>query len=662
MSIQERIDELISKINQASYEYYILDNPTMTDQEYDDYYKELLILEEKHPKFKRPDSPTNRVGGNALDKFEKVTHAHPMLSFDDIFNEEEIRAFDDRIKKTIASPTYTLEPKMDGLSGSLIYEKGLLVRGATRGDGIIGEDITLNIKTIKSVPLRLTKPIDIEVRGEIYMSKDAFLKANIDRRENNENEFANPRNAAAGSVRQLDSKITAKRNLDFMAYFIPNPEDFGLKTQSESLAFLRELGFVTNYKLNQKANDVDDILKYINDLAEKRPHLPYNIDGVVLKVDNLNDEKVLGYTSRVPRWGIAYKFPAEEVLTTLREIKFTVGRTGKITPNAIFHPVHVDGSLVSKATLHNYDYCVEKDIRVGDVISIRKAGDVIPEVVEVKLDRRNENVKEFTMIDKCPMCNTPLIRKDANHFCPNEHCPARKIEALIHFVSRPAMNIDGLGENIIEDFYNMKIISSIEDIYNLKNQKEELIELEGFGKKSIDNLLNSIENSKSNSLEKLLFAIGILGIGAKTAKVLAKKYHSLDNLMNASLEELTSIKDIGDVLANNIVNYFKDEKNIELINNLKKIGLNMEYKGEKSLYNSLISNKKFVITGTISFMGRNEIKALIEKYDGITVDSVSKNTDIVIVGDSPGSKYDKAQKLGIEIWNEERFKKIIESL
>ena len=662
MSIQERIDELISKINQASYEYYILDNPTMTDQEYDDYYKELLILEEKHPKFKRPDSPTNRVGGNALDKFEKVTHAHPMLSFDDIFNEEEIRAFDDRIKKTIASPTYTLEPKMDGLSGSLIYEKGLLVRGATRGDGIIGEDITLNIKTIKSVPLRLTKPIDIEVRGEIYMSKDAFLKANIDRRENNENEFANPRNAAAGSVRQLDSKITAKRNLDFMAYFIPNPEDFGLKTQSESLAFLRELGFVTNYKLNQKANDVDDILKYINDLAEKRPHLPYNIDGVVLKVDNLNDEKVLGYTSRVPRWGIAYKFPAEEVLTTLREIKFTVGRTGKITPNAIFHPVHVDGSLVSKATLHNYDYCVEKDIRVGNVISIRKAGDVIPEVVEVKLDRRNENVKEFTMIDKCPMCNTPLIRKDANHFCPNEHCPARKIEALIHFVSRPAMNIDGLGENIIEDFYNMKIISSIEDIYNLKNQKEELIELEGFGKKSIDNLLNSIENSKSNSLEKLLFAIGILGIGAKTAKVLAKKYHSLDNLMNASLEELTSIKDIGDVLANNIVNYFKDEKNIELINNLKKIGLNMEYKGEKSLYNSLISNKKFVITGTISFMGRNEIKALIEKYDGITVDSVSKNTDIVIVGDSPGSKYDKAQKLGIEIWNEERFKKIIESL
>ncbi len=662
MSPKERIDELISKITEASYEYYVLDNPTLTDQEYDDYYKELLSLEEKYPDLKRIDSPTNRVGGNAVEKFEKVTHAHPMLSFDDIFNEEEIRGFDERIKKTIPNPTYSLEPKMDGLSGSLLYEKGILVRGATRGDGIIGEDITTNIKTIKSIPLRLTEPIDIEVRGEIYMSKDAFFKANIDRRDNNEPEFANPRNAAAGSVRQLDSKITAKRNLDFMAYFIPNPEDYGIKTQTESLDFLRKLGFVTNYKLNNKAHNVEEILSYIADLGKKRPDLPYNIDGVVLKVNDLNDEKILGFTSRVPRWGIAYKFPAEEVLTTLNEIKFTVGRTGKITPNAIFHPVHVDGSLVSKATLHNYDYCIEKDIRVGDVISIRKAGDVIPEVVEVKLDRRNSNVKDFVMIDKCPMCGTKLIRKDANHFCPNEHCPARKIEALTHFVSRPAMNIDGLGENIIEDFYNMKIISCIEDIYNLKNKREELIELEGFGNKSVDNLITSIEASKNNSLEKLLFAIGILGIGAKTAKVLAKKYITMDNLMKASLEELTEIKDIGDILANNVVNYFKDEKNLELINNLKNIGVNMEYKGEKTLNNPLISNKKFVITGTISFMGRNEIKELIERYDGTVADSVSKKTDIVIVGEAPGSKYDKAKQLGIEIWNEEKLKEVIDSL
>lgn len=662
MSPQERIDDLINKINHASYEYYILDNPTLTDQEYDDYYKELLSLEEKYPELKRADSPTNRVGGDAVDKFDKVTHTHPMLSFDDIFNEEEIRAFDERIKKSVSNPTYSLEPKMDGLSGSLLYEKGVLVRGATRGDGIVGEDITTNIKTIKSIPLRLTEPIDIEVRGEIYMSKDAFMKANEDRRNNNENEFANPRNAAAGSVRQLDSKITAKRNLDFMAYFIPNPEDYGIKTQSESLAYLRKLGFVTNYKLNGHAKNPDEILKYIDDLGKKRPDLPYNIDGVVLKVDDLNDEKVLGFTSRVPRWGIAYKFPAEEVLTVLREIKFTVGRTGKITPNAIFHPVHVDGSLVSKATLHNYDYCIEKDIRVGDVISIRKAGDVIPEVVEVKLDRRTDDVKDFVMIDRCPMCDTPLIRKDANHFCPNEHCPARKIEGLIHFVSRPAMNIDGLGDAIIEDFYNMGIITKIEDIYNLKDKREEIIELEGFGNKSVDNLINSIEVSKSNSVERLLFAIGIPGIGAKTAKVLAKKYNNLDNLMKASLEELTAIKDIGDILANSIVNYFAESKNQELISHLKDLGINMEYKGEKTISNPLISNKKFVITGTISFMGRNEIKELLEKYDGITVDSVSKKTDVVIVGDAPGSKYDKALQLGIEIWNEEKFKEIIDSL
>ncbi len=662
MSPQERIDDLINKINHASYEYYILDNPTLTDQEYDDYYKELLSLEEKYPELKRADSPTNRVGGDAVDKFDKVTHAHPMLSFDDIFNEEEIRAFDERIKKSVSNPTYSLEPKMDGLSGSLLYENGVLVRGATRGDGVVGEDITTNIKTIKSIPLRLTEPIDIEVRGEIYMSKEAFMKANEDRRNNNENEFANPRNAAAGSVRQLDSKITAKRNLDFMAYFIPNPEDYGLKTQSESLAYLRKLGFVTNYKLNGHAKNVEDILKYIEDLGKKRPDLPYNIDGVVLKVDDLNDEKVLGFTSRVPRWGIAYKFPAEEVLTVLREIKFTVGRTGKITPNAIFHPVHVDGSLVSKATLHNYDYCIEKDIRVGDVISIRKAGDVIPEVVEVKLDRRTDDVKDFVMIDRCPMCDTPLIRKDANHFCPNEHCPARKIEGLVHFVSRPAMNIDGLGDAIIEDFYNMGIIKRIEDIYNLKDKREDIIELEGFGNKSVDNLINSIETSKSNSVERLLFAIGIPGIGAKTAKVLAKKYLNLDNLMKASLEELTNIKDIGDILANSIVSYFSEPKNQELINNLKELGINMEYKGEKTINNPLISNKKFVITGTISFMGRNEIKELLEKYDGITVDSVSKKTDVVIVGEAPGSKYDKALELGIEIWNEEKFKEVIDSL
>ena len=386
--MKERMDELIDYINKASYEYYVLDNPTITDQEYDDYYNELLSIEEKYPELKREDSPTNRVGGAVLDKFEKVTHDHPMLSFDDIFNEEEIILFDERIKKVVSTAHYTLEPKMDGLSGSLIYKKGVLVRGATRGDGVTGEDITTNIKTIKSVPLRLTEDIDIEVRGEIYMSKKSFLEANREKVKNGEKEFANPRNAAAGSIRQLDSKVAAKRNLDFMAYFIPNPEDYGIKTQKESLEFLKKLGFVTNYKLNGYAKNVKDITNYIDSLSEKRDNLPFEIDGVVLKVDNLEDEKRLGFTSRVPRWGIAYKFPAKEVLTTLKEIKFTVGRTGKITPNAIFSPVHVSGSLVSKATLHNSDYCIDKDVRVGDTISIRKAGDVIPEVIDVIKEKR----------------------------------------------------------------------------------------------------------------------------------------------------------------------------------------------------------------------------------------------------------------------------------
>ena len=465
--MKERMDELIDYINKASYEYYVLDNPTITDQEYDDYYNELLLIEEKYPELKREDSPTNRVGGAVLDKFEKVTHDHPMLSFDDIFNAEEIISFDERIRKTIDNPSYTLEPKMDGLSGSLIYENGILVRGATRGDGVTGEDITINIKTIKSVPLRLTEDINIEVRGEIYMSKASFEKANIERRKNKEPEFANPRNAAAGSIRQLDSKITAKRNLDFMAYFIPNPEDYGLKTQTESLNYLRKLGFVTNHKLNKRAKNVSEIIDFIDDLSKKRKDLPYNIDGVVLKVDNLNDEKKLGFTSRVPRWGIAYKFPAEEVLTTLKEIKFTVGRTGKITPNAIFSPVHVDGSVVTKATLHNSDYCMDKDVRVGDVISIRKAGDVIPEVVEVKLERRKEDIAPFKMIESCPMCNTKLVRKDANHYCINEHCPSRKIEGLIHFSSRDAMYIEGFGDRIIEDFYNMNYLRNVDDFYTL---------------------------------------------------------------------------------------------------------------------------------------------------------------------------------------------------
>lgn len=657
--MKERMDELIDYINKASYEYYVLDNPTITDQEYDDYYNELLSIEEKYPELKREDSPTNRVGGAVLDKFEKVTHDHPMLSFDDIFNEEEIILFDERIKKVVSTAHYTLEPKMDGLSGSLIYKKGVLVRGATRGDGVTGEDITTNIKTIKSVPLRLTEDIDIEVRGEIYMSKKSFLEANREKVKNGEKEFANPRNAAAGSIRQLDSKVAAKRNLDFMAYFIPNPEDYGIKTQKESLEFLRKLGFVTNYKLNGYAKNVKDIINYIDSLSEKRDNLPFEIDGVVLKVDNLEDEKRLGFTSRVPRWGIAYKFPAKEVLTTLKEIKFTVGRTGKITPNAIFSPVHVSGSLVSKATLHNSDYCIDKDVRVGDTISIRKAGDVIPEVVEVKLDRRKEDSVPFKMIENCPMCNSVLVRKDANHYCKNEHCPSRKIESLIHFSSRDAMYIEGFGESIVEDFYNLGYLKNIDDFYTLDKYKDELMLLEGFGEKSISKLLESASNSKKNSLERLLFGLGIRYVGKKTAKILSKYYKTMDNLIKADFDELKSINDIGDVIAKSIVDYFNDEKNINLINRLKDLNLNMRYLGEEvNTSNENINGKTFVITGTLS-RPRDEIKEEIEGLGGNVTGSVTKKTDYVIAGEKAGSKLTKANELGIRVLTEEEYNNML---
>ena len=540
----------------------------------------------------------------------------------------------------------------------------MLVRVATRGNGLVGENITANGKTIKSIPLRLKKDIDIEVRGEIYMSKASFEKANKEREVNGEALFANPRNAAAGSVRQLDSKITAKRNLDFMAYFIPNPKDYGIKTQDESLKFLRELGFVTNYKLNTTASNAEEIIRDIKLLGEIRKSLPYEIDGVVLKVNNLEDEDRLGYTARVPRWGIAYKFPAEEVLTTLKEIKFTVGRTGKITPNAIFSPVHVAGSLISKATLHNEDYCIAKDVRVGDTISIRKAGDVIPEVVRVLKERRNGTEKEFQMLENCPICHTKIVRKDteADYYCPNEMCPARKIENIIHFASREAMNIDGLGESIIEDLYNENFITNITDIYDIDKYEEELMNLEGYGKKKIDNLKSAIKDSKNNSLERLIYGLGIRNVGAKTAKVLAKYYKTLDNLMTASYEELVNISDIGDIIAKSIISYFSNEDNKNIITKLKQLGVNTTYINNSGYEEKdEFKGKTFVLTGSLVNITRDKASEIIESLGGKVSSSVSSNTSVVVVGDSPGSKYDKALALGIPIWQEDEFLDKIEN-
>lgn len=660
--IKKRINELSSILKQANYEYYNMDNPSITDQEYDKYLRELINLEEKYPELADPNSPTKRVGGEAIDKFQKVQHKIPMISLSNVFNEEEIRDFSNRIKNVGFNPKYVCELKIDGLSVSLHYEHGKLVFAATRGDGVIGEDITHNVKTIKTVPLDLGRDIDIEVRGEIYMNKRTLEKLNREREKNGEAKLQNVRNAAAGSIRQLDPKIAAKRHLDTWIYHLPNPLDYGLKTHYEALEFMKELGFKTNPASRLVSNE-SEILEFISEYTNKRNTLPYEIDGVVIKVNDIETQKYLGATAKYPRWATAYKFPAEEVLTKLIDIKFTVGRTGQITPNAVLEPVLVMGSTIRRATLHNEDYCKNLDLRIGDIVSIKKAADVIPEVVEPKIERRIGTEVPFQMIDKCPICGSALVKKgNVDYFCVNDECSKKNIESLIHFASRGAMNIDGLGDEIIEDFYNEGFIKNIPDFYHLVDYKENIIDLEGYGNKKVNNLLAAIEESKNNSLEKLLFGIGISGIGAKNAKLLASRYKTMENLENATYEELVAIRDIGDILARNIVNFFANPKNIDLINTLSDIGINMEYLGEEQKVNEKFTNKKFVLTGTISFMTRDEIKALIESYGGAESGSVSKKTDVVIVGSEPGSKYDKAISLGIEIWNEEKFKEIVDSL
>lgn len=657
--MKERYDELIKLIEKANYDYYTLDNPTVTDREYDNWMSELLDIEERHPEIKRKDSPSEKIGGEVINEFKKVEHKIGMFSISDVFNESEIVAFDERIRKEFPNPSYVCELKIDGLAVSLQYEKGILKRAATRGNGLVGEDITHNVKTIGTIPLRLNKPVDIEVRGEIYMPLKAFNELNEKRLKNGEPIFQNPRNAAAGSIRQLDSSVAKSRKLDAFLYHVPETDK---KTHYESLMELKELGFVVNPHIRLVKN-IDEILDYINEWTAKREELPYDIDGIVIKVNDIHMQRELGFTAKYPRWVIAYKFPAEDVKTRLTDIVCTVGRTGQITPNAIFDPVKVMGSTIRRATLHNGDYIKEKNLKIGDNIFVHKAGDVIPEVVGPCLEDRTGNEREFVMPDKCPICGTSLVLTESgiDLKCPNDLCPARNIESLIHFCDRKAMNIEGLGERIIEDFYNMKFITSIIDIYNIKNRKEELIELEGFGDKSVNKLLDNIEKSKENSLEKLLFAIGISGIGEKNAKILAKKFMNIDNLMNASLEDLTNITDVGPILANSIYNFFRDKDNIKLINDLKNIGMNMNYLGVQIKENEELLNKRIVVTGTLKKYTRDEIQNLIELNGGLWSTSVTKKTYAVIVGGNPGSKYDKAKELNIPIWTEEDFDRVINS-
>ncbi len=654
--MQERYNELIKIINEADYNYHTLDNPTITDQEYDKYLRELYRIEEEHPELKREDSPSNRAGGQVLDEFKKVTHTIPMMSLSNVFNESEIVTFDSRIRKEGFTPKYVCELKIDGLSVSLRYEKGKLVTAATRGDGVTGEDITANAKTIKTIPLKLNKEIDIEVRGEIYMSKKVLEKLNKEREKEGKPLFQNARNAAAGSVRQLDSKIAAKRNLECFIYHLPNPLDYGITTHYEALQFMKDLGLRTNPN-NRLVKNVNEVLSFIDDYTKERPNLAYDIDGVVIKDNSILEQQALGFTAKYPKWATAYKFPATEVLTKLTDIIFTVGRTGQITPNAVLEPVIVQGSTIRRATLHNEDYVKEKDLKIGDIVSIRKAGDVIPEVVKPIKERRTGEEKDFEMIKFCPICNSPLMKKDGqvDYYCFNPNCDRRNIEGIIHFVSRKAMNIDGLGEKIVEDFYNMHFINNIVDIYHLNKHREDLIELEGYGDKSVDNLLKAIEDSKTNSLERLIFGLGIAHVGEKTAKILATRYKTLDNLMSASLEELTNVNDIGEIIAKSIINYFSIEYNQNLIQELKDLGLNTKYLGAEIIEDINFLNKTFVITGTLSNMSRDEAKDKVELLGGKTSSSVSKKTDVVIVGDNPGSKFDKAKELNIEIWDEDKF-------
>ncbi len=659
--MEKRINELIQIINEADYNYHTLDNPTITDQEYDKYLRELFDLEEEYPELVREDSPTQHAGGEVIDEFKKVEHKIPMMSLSNVFSESELFSFDDRIKKEGIHPQYMCELKIDGLSVSLLYERGKFIRAATRGDGTIGEDITHNVKTIKSIPLKLKEEVDIEVRGEIFMNKKTLEEINIERKRKGEDPLRNCRNAAAGSIRQLDSKVAEQRKLDSFIYHLPNPQDFGIKTHSEAISYMKKLGFKTNSN-NRLVENMKEVVEFISEKGDIRRDLPYDIDGVVIKVNSIEDQQKLGYTAKYPKWATAYKFPAEEVLTKLTDIIFTVGRTGQITPNAVLEPVIVAGSTVKRATLHNEDNVIAKNLKIGDIVSIRKAGDVIPEVIEAKPERRTGSEKDFVMIDKCPMCHEPIAKKDGqvDYFCMNPNCKRKKIEGLIHFSSRDAMNIDGLGERIVEDFFNFGFIEKISDIYKLENHRKDLIALEGYGNKSVENLLDAIDNSKENSLEKLLFGLGIPHVGEKTSKILAIHFKTLDNLISKDEEELTEISDIGETIAKSIKDYFMNKKNIEEIERLKRIGLNMNYLGSEIVENENFKDKSFVLTGTLESFSRDEAQEIIEGFGGKTVGSVSKKTSVVIVGKDPGSKYQKALDLSIEVWTEDEFKSKIE--
>ncbi len=659
--LEQRVKEITKTLERYNYEYYVLDNPSASDAEYDRLMQELILIETEHPELKLPTSPTQRVGGTVVSEFEKVTHKRLMLSLANAFNDDDLRDFDRKVRDAtgLKEVQYMAEMKIDGLAMSLDYVDGRLNYAATRGDGNIGENVTSNVITIKSIPLNIDTNLPFEVRGEVYMPKASLEKINKKRKENGEPLLANARNGAAGSIRQLDSSIAASRGLEAYWYYFVNAREFDIKLHSDALLYCDKLGFRTNPE-RRLCNGIEEVLKYIEEYTIKRPTLDYDIDGIVIKVNDMTLYDKIGYTAKTPKWAIAYKFPPEVVTTKLKDIIFTVGRTGKITPNAVLDPVRVQGSMIQRATLHNEDFVMEKDLRIGDIVALRKAGDVIPEVVYACKEKRTGEEVPFKMIDKCPICGTPLIRKDAMHFCPNENCDARHIEGLIHFASKDAMDIEGLGEKVVEIFFNQEFIHKITDIYKLYNYRDELINMDGFSYKSVDSLFDAIEKSKNNSLEKLLFGLGIKEVGAKTAKILAKTFKNLDAFFTLSIDDLLSVKDIGEVSAKSIYNYFHSEANISLLAELKLLGLNFEYLGQTGFNgDSYFSGKTCVLTGTLQSMGRKEATELLENLGAKVTGSVSKSTDIVIFGIEAGSKLTKAQELGVQTMDEEIFLQMI---
>ncbi|MGK0538783.1 NAD-dependent DNA ligase LigA [Staphylococcus haemolyticus] len=656
-NIKSRVNELHDLLNQYGYEYYVQDNPSVPDSEYDKLLRELIDIEEAHPEFKSPDSPTVRVGGEVQSSFEKVNHDTPMLSLGNAFNEQELRRFDQRIREQVGSVEYMCELKIDGLAVSLKYVEGRFVQGLTRGDGTTGEDITENLRTIHAIPLKINEPLSFEVRGEAYMPRSSFIRLNEEKEKNEEQPFANPRNAAAGSLRQLDPKLAAKRKLSVFLYSVNDFTDFDATTQSGALDELDRLGFKTNHE-RMRVGDIEGVLEYIEKWTKQREQLSYDIDGIVIKVNDIEQQDEMGYTQKSPRWAIAYKFPAEEVVTTLQDIELSIGRTGVVTPTAILDLVRVAGTTVSRASLHNEDLIHERDIRIGDSVVVKKAGDIIPEVVKSITERRPEGTLPYSMPTHCPSCDHELVRIEGEVAlrCINPKCQAQLVEGLIHFVSRQAMNIDGLGTKIIQQLYHHNVINDVADIFYLT--EDDLLPLERMGSKKVENLLKAIEDAKANSLEHLLFGLGIRHLGVKASQVLAEKYETMDRLLEVTEEELISIHDIGDKLAQSVVTYLENEDIKALIEKLKYKNVNMVYNGIKTSDiegHPDFKNKTIVLTGKLQQLTRKEASAWLELQGAKVTSSVTKKTDLVIAGEDAGSKLTKAEKFGTEIWTEEQF-------